>query len=534
MYVRSMFRFFVLIAGGSVAAFLALPLGTTAADRLRSSWRHGYTLACLAAACLFFVFYIVTFGRWQFGAFDHNILIDLGWRQFLGQRPYVDFITSTPPGFNLGIKFAFEVFGPSWNAGLYLAATFACVTFLWLYWLLTQLELTRWASFLVAFALEVVIMLSLSFWWYNNSAFMLAVIFFLSCLLYIRRGEVGWSYAVSLALLVLMKPNIAGLMVAGGFPLTFLATDRKLKLLLLTAIGTVGAVAILLVNHISIPAMIASYHGASLERGAFAAYAFHQMNPFARRTALLWALVLSLPLLLLLPQFAEALRRRDWRRLAYLALFPLAAIVALYGIAGNGELPEINCAVLIAAGAVATLQSPKRLLRRIYVAGLIGVVLGDLFLGAERVRVYNIGHQKFFEWSDNRHLVASGFLKGMRVTGLMEDADREIALAKAQTVGPWFFGPRIDYSYAVLGITPPDHLPSWWHPGTAFASRDVPHILDVWQAHHFETLIFLKDDYTLYPPEFMSLLATYTRDDSYPGLTVYRLHPGFAASDRAN
>ena len=168
---------FELFVGPSVA----VPL------YVRTKWRDDYVYGVLSVVCVFFFWFVVHYGRKQFSAFDFNVLIEMGWRQILGQRPYVNFPTTTPPGFNLGIKYAFEIFGVSWDANLYFAAIFTCVSFLWMYWLLRRLSAGQLASLAVAFAIECAAMLTLDFWWFNNSALICAAVFFLSCLGYAKQ-----------------------------------------------------------------------------------------------------------------------------------------------------------------------------------------------------------------------------------------------------------------------------------------------------------------------------------------------------------
>ena len=114
----------------------------------------------------------------------------------------------------------------------------------------------------------------------------------------------------------------------------------------------------------------------------------------------------------------------------------------------------------------------------------------------------------------------------MRVSATMIELEREIAQAHAENPGPIFFGPRVDFNYSVLNLPSPIHLPLWWQPGTAFPRSTVPTLLATWDADRFPTLIFLKDDTTYYPDDFLTLIARhYTRDDRYPALTLYHRHP---------
>ncbi len=83
----------------------------------------------VAVACL-------TFGRWQFGGFDHSALIDIGWRLSQGQKPYVDFPCTVPVWWMCGIGLGFQVLGSSWLSVVLLQAAFAAITCIWMYWLL--------------------------------------------------------------------------------------------------------------------------------------------------------------------------------------------------------------------------------------------------------------------------------------------------------------------------------------------------------------------------------------------------------------
>lgn len=534
-------RLYLILAGGFLAAFCLVPAFASLVRPLQRRWRSAYTCGALLGICAFLWVFILHFGRWQFGGFDYNIMVETGWRQIQGQRPYVDFPTTTPPGFNLGIKYAYQMFGINWDANLYLCSIFACLTFLWMYWLMLRLAMGRLAAATTAFAIECAAMLTLCFWWYNDSVLVLAAVFFLSCLAYACRSEskaVQASYFLSLTLLSLMKPNMAGVTIVGGVILLFVFTDQKIRLVLLTLGATVAAVLLLLVNHVSIPAMLASYLSVAKEHGSVSAsFGYRLMNSFEQHSALCWIAILSVPLLGLAPRIRRLAGVRDWKGVVYCLFFPLTLMVALYGLATNGEYRDVDCTALLAAGAVLTfgLSWNGPLLRRAYIAIVFAMIAGDLYYGAARERVYGIGPHVFFEWQDNQHRVDSGYLKNMRVSSRMVEVEREIKLATEANPGPYFFGPRVDFNYAALGLPSPELSPAWWEPGTAFPVSDQSHLIQVWQEHKFQTLIFLKInflhgpgmlyriDYTFYPKEFLDAIdSNYVGDDvSYPFLIVY-------------
>jgi hypothetical protein len=483
--------------------------------------------------------FLVHFGRWQFDGWDFGIAIDLGWRQILGQRPYVDFPATTPPGFHLGIKYAFELFGVNWDANLYFSAMFACATLLWMYWTMTLLKMGRLASLAVAFAIECAAMLTLCLWWFNDITMILAAVFLLSCLVYAQKPRTGAqvSYLVSLTLFSLMKPNIAGPTIACGVALLFFATDRKLRLAMLSLVATVAALAVLALNHVPVTAMLSSYLSVASERaGTGARFGYELMSGFEKHSALFWMSVLSLPLLGAVPAGVNRVRHRDWRGLALALFFPLSLLVALYGLVTNSDFRDLECTALLAAAGVITfgLRWNGIFLRRITIAVLCASIAGDLYYGAARTTVYLGGPHLFFEWQDNRHRIDSGFLKNMRVGAPLIEVEREVGQALDTNPGPYFLGPRIDFNYAVFGLPSPEGFPVAWCPGTWFPISAGPQVLENWRSHRFATLIFLKDGlegapsvmaYTFYPQEFLDIIGrAYVRDDkTYPDITVYRL-----------
>lgn len=532
-------RLDVILAGIFCAVFCLTPVLTSAIHFLRRRWRSAYTYGALAGICAILWVFILHFGRWQFGAWDFNILIDTGWRQVLGQRPYVDFVTPNPPGFNLGIKYAYELFGVNWDANLYFCAIFACLTFLWMYWLMVRLEMGRLPSMVTAFAIECAAMLTLCFWWYNNSVLILAAVFFLSCLACAIKAPsslVDASYFLSLMLLSLMKPNIAGVTIVGGLFLLFMVTDRKVRLILLTLAAAVAAVGVLLIHHVSIPALLVSYLSAAKGRGSITAHlSYLQMSPSDRHAALLWISLLSIPLLGLVPKMVRLALNREWKWIAIGLFFPLALLVAIYGLSTNGEVRDAECTLLLAAGAVLTfgLRWNGPFLRRFYIAIVCASIVGNLYYGAMRVRVFGIGPRVFFEWQDNQSRIDSGFLKNMRVGSTMIEVQRELGAALKANPGPYFLGPRLEFDYAVFGLVSPEHLPVYWQPGTSFPASQEEALIELWQSQRFRTLIFMKSnfaygpnasgmDYTFYSKKFLDAIdREYARDDSSPFITIY-------------
>lgn len=526
-YTQAMFCFCVLSAGTFASVLCWAYSGARSLPAL--SGRRAVALL-LAGICVFFFAFIVHVGRHQFGGYDFNDVLEIGWRQVRGQRPYADFLASTPPGFNLGLKLTNAVFGLSWDAVLYLTSAFTCATFLWLYWLFRRLSLAPGAAMLSAFAVESSAMLTLCFWWYNNLTLILATVLFLSTLLLVRSDEgEGWtlpeqaSWVASLILLSWTKPSIAGLTILAcvGFLACF--SRHRLRTLALTAGAAVGSVLLLLAARVPIPALWRTYMAVAGERG-FGSIGYSQLTDLEQTMAWVWIPVYSLPFLALLPGAWRLARQGQIRAAATRLFYLLAVVVAIYGVATNGEILQVEWTLMLAGGGAIAfgLESRQLWLRRVYLALLLMAVASNLYFGWSRLRIHSVGLHTYFEWQDNENLIAEGPLRHMRVSRTMIELEQQVRAALDQNPGPYFFGPRIDFNHAVLGVPSREGLPAWWHPGTAFDRRRQPELEARWESYHFQTLIFLKDDYTYYSDAFKQrILAEYAPDNRFSRVTVF-------------
>ncbi len=525
-YAVFSFRMNIIRTGVLLSVWLLVPFFDRVAEFFNSRGRAAYTVGALVAACGFLSVFIIHFGNRQFGGWDFSILIDSGWRQILGQRPYTDFISTNPPSFNLGIKYAFLLFGVNWNAQLYFTAIFASASFLWAYWLLWRLIGSRLAAFCMAFAIECAVALPLCFWWFNSSVSITATLFFLSCLLYAQQPNsraAQVSYPSTLAVLVLMKPNIAGLAAICGIIFLLVWMRHRRRPILLT-VGAAGATFLIMYfSRISIPAMIASYRG-GIEHAVARRYGLVGMTRLDKLELLGWTLMVAAPLFSLLLPTWKQLRTRQWRTVASYLFLATPLPIALYGMATNSEIKEVECGMLLAAGAVIAfgLRLSSLNLRRFYIAMVFTVAVSGIYMGATRIRVLGIGPHQFFEWRDGNVPVANKFFKDTYASPAMRNVIQQVEAAKSRNKGPFFFGPRIEFTYAVVGVPSPRHLPLYWQPGTSFARRDEQTMIELWKQHNFNTLIFLKGDYTFYPAALLSTInSEYQKDNSYPDITVY-------------
>ena len=90
----------------------------------------------------------------------------------------------------------------------------------------------------------------------------------------------------------------------------------------LTLGAVAAAVVVLLINHVSIPGMLASSHlSVAKERwGLHARFGWREMSKFDRISALFWIAILSVPLLGLVPRIRGQMLQRDWKGIVLVLL----------------------------------------------------------------------------------------------------------------------------------------------------------------------------------------------------------------------
>jgi hypothetical protein len=523
--------------------FLSTLLLVPAISALRPA-KRGLPLLALISSCVFFAWFIFHFGNHQFGAWDFNIAIDTGWRQVLGQRPYTGFITPNPPGFNLGIYYAFRIFGVTWNAQLFATILFCCATFLWIYWLLRRSSASPVYALFLAFSVESITVLPLCFWWYNDITSVLAAIYLLSAILCAKQDaqsdadRLAWlSYVISLSLLSLMKPNIAGLLIPSITVLLGIAVSRKRRFLLATAAGFALSLAILWLNHVSIPGLIHSYRDVSIERGGFNTFGLEDYSPSEIYRLLLWTLLLAAPLAALVPRLFTAARSGRWRDIASLLIFATALPIALYGMSTNGEIKEVETSIIVIACGVLclTFRNTWRSLQLVFVTMVASMAAAMIYCGAARERVRTISPGIYFEYSNADHPIRDTFFSSMSATPQFDNVLREMRVAKQSFPGPIFLGPRLEYGYADLRIPSPAGWPVYYQPGTSFARRDEARLTSVWNSLDFQTLIFTTDEDTyfdLYPDDLVrSIREHYDLQPGFSNINVFRRRPAAALQD---
>jgi len=510
-----------------LAGFILFPGAVNLYRAADKKWRPAYTVLSAAAVCVVFGVCILTWGNHQFAAWDLSLMVDIGWRLVQGQVPYRDFVCPLPPGFMLGVEYAYRFFGVHWESILILNAFFAAATFLWINGLLRMLLRLRVTAFLVAIVIECAGILPIAYWWHNAIASIASTVFYLSCLCCLRRPAsraAQISFVAGLVMVGMMKPNTALPMAVGCTVLVLLGTSERLRFLLLTAVAAGCLLLFLPANHVSISGLVHAYRTAAVARGV-SSFGIDILKPAERMRLGVFVTMLLLPGLVLWFRFAlDALRRFDIRALSLSALLLLGPVVGVFAMFTNGEMKDTDFPLLIAFGAVTLwgfMGDKSEAVGRIYATFLFGLAASDLYLGYSRARIEFAEHA-FFEFADTDYNPGVPYFQNMHASKGMQEVVREMRKALGETSRPVFLGPSLEFGYAAFQLPSPLHLPVWWHQGTSYAAADEASLAEVWRNSGFDTLIFLRDGFQHTPDAIQRIIReSYVKDDRWPDLDVY-------------
>lgn len=220
-----------------------------------------FILICCGALIIFGV--IDFFGRRQFGAFDSSALIDVGYRIYLGQKPYHDFFQATPPLFSMGAGYAFKWFGLSWGSLVRISAIWAITCFVLQLWLLVRMGISFLRAWVLSFIFAALSFFPLSYWWYNSITSSLCTLLFTSTLsLLMQAKSRALDFALWGALLTLTsisKPNAAALTMMSCSAALILSETKRKRAFFTIFLSVIAAVLVLRLAEVNILDMISSY-----------------------------------------------------------------------------------------------------------------------------------------------------------------------------------------------------------------------------------------------------------------------------------
>lgn len=522
---------FSLLGACAGVLVLAVPLDQISLLKLLAG-RFWVATALFCATLLALVSYFA--GMRQIGGFDHSVLIDVAWRMYSGQHPYVDFPLTLPFVHYMGGYYAFLLFGPQWKALVIFNALIGFLTFLWLVFLCRRLFIDSVVSLVLPMFCQAVTTTLTGYWWYNSTTSIVSVVFLFSAVAWYRGPKspiITASLLLSAVILLGAKPNVGAPLLIGCFVSLLLSSEHRVRAAVI-AIASLGvAMALASLHGIQFTDMVASYWSVS-SRGMSSSQFLQDLGPVERISSLLC-------LAYVVAHCVHAARGGFSDNPVPGAMALCGVFAGLIGFVTNGEikfvdLPLILCGAILfvcrGGGITSGSSSPSTpavdRIRGLVVLAAVLVFIG-VGLGVSRQRVKAIGYGAFFQYAPLQQVPANEFFDGVSASPRLISAVAEIRSALGDVgarPGKVFFGPRMQWAYAAFGLQSPRGEPVWWHPGVSFPSDDESFFVEKWADANHDLLIFLKNDATYLSPQFLQVLSQrYDIDDSFPTLTICRL-----------
>jgi hypothetical protein len=121
----------------------------------------------------------------------------------------------------------------------------------------------------------------------------------------------------------------------------------------------------------------------------------------------------------------------------------------------------------------------------------------SLFQGYERERVKYIGLNTgyFYEEGKLPTAIRSKLFEGLncskRFSDIISEEEAVYTTVKSSNV---YFGNRLQWSYAQLGLPPPTNLPVIWDRGSSFSRADEEKLFNIFMSRKFDYMIFINGD----------------------------------------
>ena len=498
------------------------------ADRLRlgSTLRQPGLLLLFIAVNGWFTYKL---GMCQFGAFDDSYLSNLGLHYLKGFRPIIDYPSPMPPLFLAGVRIAVFMFGFRWASFPILFALFSAVTSVWIFTLLRQLRLPRHWSLLTTIAVALSTAIVSPVWWYNNTTSVSVALLFLSVLVCLRDAALPFSWislSVSLGMVIAAKPN-AALMCLAPLVLVFKSRQSQWFRAIWVASGAILFFLLMCwIAEISPIGLFHSYIEISKSRGN--PLKFYGMRDYKNLEELFVISQIIFVSVCFAKVFISALksRRPRWRPLA---ISMLATVTSVEMSITNNEMKVTDLFVVLVAAILVSFESSNKcgavnLNSKSELAALLALfIIWSGFFGIIHLRVLSSGEGLFYQPLPTEK-IESGFLAGLdagpKLLSVQKEVSNVLASYPSQKV---FFGPRMEFEYAVFnrGVIP--GLPVEWDVGTAYSPRREPELLRNFIKQDPDLLIFLKDDYTRMGlvARYITTTTRYCRLDDFDNLTVY-------------
>ena len=498
---------------------------------------------------------ISIFGNIQYGSNDGSLIINAAWPLHLGQTAYVDIVSGLPPLLLLSAKWSFDIFGVKWSSIVDMTALMAMVFFTLQTCVFIKNNIPPVFSILFSLYIQIVCWLPTSFLWHNGmTSASIALLFSSVWLLYNFPKERSnyYFFAVATFITLQTKPNLAGPSILFLFLFLFTFVDKQRReitiCVLMSVISMLAFLITFNINPIRVLNMYRLFSNRVLQpenlmNFTFRYAAWEKLTSFA----------LLIPSLIAFWLLSRNLKTQDMSIKIYTAEYlfgAISVIIAGIGIVTNNdfkihELSPIMTSIfliMLSKYQDATAIDLKPAL--VFSVSVLLFIAFGIGVSVSRLRIYEEEPGVFYQNVPLHEAQSSGLFEGVwagpRFSEVLDELET-LTVKYGFLNDPHasvFFGPRLDFAYALNGIEPRQGIPLWWE---AFRD-DVPQTREMvkyFQLQGYEYIVLLRCNptryacterynkpgmYTTFLPKMLMKYINYAYSyENWEELTIYHL-----------
>lgn len=473
----------------------------------------------------------LNFSRYQFGGYDLSPIIDLSWRIKNGEIPGQDYINTMPPIVIIILKLT-SIKELSWHDLTFLHFLSTAFTYLFLSSFNSAYQNSNYLIIL-----SLILSLPLVYTnhiWHSSLSQYLGIMYVYStynCLQERTDLKCLALLTISSALIITGKQNVAvPYFLASLLYLAVSNNNDKYKIITCMLIGIIiGFISVIFILKIPLDNLLYIY---SAVAGRGLPHPQLLKIVFSGTTNIISIVIVILFIFLsaISVYRNKKIRTKDANYLILCGLISFLPILTDWDSKINNASLPIFIFFLFTQPSLYVFDNGGKLLKHQYNRNefincasfllVIYMFLVALYGGYLRERMKNVG--PFYQIPADI-LITGGYFDGLITGKQFSEILFEIGRVKEKFINKKiFFGPRIEFGYAVTNIRSPSGLPLWWHPGTSYAIIDLDKIFENFISNEFDVLCFARSDRTRMPIEIINYIKSkYVKLDGYKEIDVY-------------
>jgi hypothetical protein len=491
---------------------------------------------------------ILHYGNLQFPGIDGGVLANAGWLMHTGQIPYDDFMTLVPPGFLIGAKWAYDIFGSSWDSQLIFLAIFSYVTYLIQYIILVRFGMSKRLSFVSALFIQLITNILITMWWYNSITTSCSALFISSAFLFYKNNKSvinSLIFVLTTFLLSLMKINIVSVLIVAVY-LIFIISKKTRRLSIINGlISFVLLIVFLFFIRINPIDMLNAYINGT---NRITLEAFETRLVVYEPVQSLGTLLLCAPFVVGLIALIDYIFSGKKQRYiikkygAYVVLTILGFFTCFWGLITDTDMRIIEFpAFFISSLLFIIIMRDKKcenILSSLSLSKILNLMMISVILLSIQSTLWTVFRRRVEASGDyyvkiyEKHNIGKitnkyfkNFFADDSFVDLVMDMERlGKILQQENKLNDYklYFGSKVDFGYAMFNIKSPKGLPLWWSEASGGVPKGTtPTLIENFKKADFTVIVSRGGQLIYAPPELITELNNTYKVASFGNLVVW-------------